>query len=299
MNKLSTADRVRIVACLVEGCSIRATCRMTGFAKGTVTKLLVDMGTVCQAFHDEHVRGLHAERVQCDEIWAFCYAKDKNLPDRMRDQPGVGSVWTWTAIDADDKLMIAWHLGDRGSECARMFMLDLAGRLDNRVQLTTDGHAAYPAAVREAFGREIDYAQLVKIYAQPRQDEARYSPAVCIGCERRPVIGGPLRADTSTSFVERANLTLRMQQRRYTRLTNAFSKKLANLEAAAALHFTHYNFCRVHSTLKTTPALRCDLTDHVWSLDELVGLLESAENARIEAGALKRGPYKKRAQVSK
>ena len=275
MNQLSTAQRVQVVSALVEGCSIRATCRMTGRAKGTVTKLLCDLGAVCQDFHDEHDRGVMAERLQCDEVWAFCYAKDKNLPDHMRGQPGVGSVWTWTALDADTKLMVTWHVGTRDYGCARAFMLDLASRLDNRVQLTTDGHSCYPPAVLEAFGGKIDYAQLIKLYREQRADEARYSPCACIGTRKIPVSGAPLPSDTSTSLVERSNLTIRMQNRRFTRLTNAFSKKLANLQAAVALHFMHYNYCRKHQTIGTTPAVEAGLADHVWGLEELVGLLDS------------------------
>lgn len=295
MNRMTAADRIRIVACLVEGNSIRATCRMTGASKGAVLKLLADMGGACERFHDRAVRDVHAERVQCDEIWAFCGAKDKNVPITKQGSRGVGSVWTWTALDADDKLMLTWHVGTRGPECAREFMLDLAGRLANRVQLTTDGHAAYPPAVREAFGKEIDYGTLVKMYRENRDTQARYSPCECIGTRKVPMIGAPLPSDTSTSHVERSNLTLRMQSRRFTRLTNAFSKKLDNLRAAVALHFVHYNFCRVHMSLKTTPAVRCGLADHVWTLAELVGLLEAEERALVGTDAMKRGPYRKAA----
>ncbi|MCB9861291.1 MAG: DDE-type integrase/transposase/recombinase [Phycisphaeraceae bacterium] len=295
MNKLSTADRVRIVSALVEGCSIRATSRMTGVAKGTVLKLLTDLGPVCAAYHDEHVVGLQAERVQCDELWAFCYAKDKNLPDRMRDEPGVGSIWTWTAIDADSKLIISYHAGKRDSEDAKTFMLDLAGRIVNRIQLSTDGHAAYLGAVAEAFGNNVDYAQLVKIYGDDRGTQARYSPGQCIGTRKIPVMGQSNAVDVCTSHVERNNLTIRMHMRRYTRLTNAFSKKLYNLQCAISIHFMYYNFCRVHSSLRVTPAMEAGIADHVWDIEELVGLLERVEAEQIEAGAMKRGPYKKKA----
>ncbi|MCH8270036.1 MAG: IS1 family transposase [Planctomycetes bacterium] len=275
MNKLDSQTRVRILSALVEGCSIRATSRMTGAAKGTVLKLLADISPICEAYHDEHVRGLQAERVQCDEIWSFCYAKDKNLPDRMRDELGVGSVWTWTAIDADSKLVISWHVGDRGADCAKAFMLDLASRIVNRIQLTTDGHHAYLGAVLDAFGTNVDY---IKLYGEPSDGQTRYSPCECIGAKKVPMIGRSNRVDVSTSYVERNNLTMRMGMRRYTRLTNAFSKKFADLRAAVALHFMHYNFCRIHQALRVTPAMEAGLSDHVWDLQDLVGLLEVWEN---------------------
>lgn len=294
MNRLCAERRVRVVSCLVEGMSVRATCRITGAAKGTVLKLLADLGAACHRFHDRTVRGLQAERVQADEIWAFCYAKDRALPDSMRDRPGVGSVWTWTALDADDKLMIAWHVGTRGDACALTFMRDLASRLNNRVQLSTDGHMAYPPAVFAAFGGNVDYAMLVKTYDEPRGEDERRGRRRCTGSLKTPVCGGPLREDTSTSLVERSNLTLRMQQRRFTRKTNGFSKKLENHQHAVALHFTHYNFVRVHQTLRTTPAVACGLSDHVWTVEELVGLLEAEERGAVANGAWKRGPYRKR-----
>lgn len=293
MNKLSTADRVRIVACLVEGNSIRATSRITGFAKGTVLKLLADMGEACQQYHDETIRGIHAERVQCDEIWSFCYAKDKNLPDRMRNEPGVGSVWTWTGMDADTKLIIGYHVGSRDADCALDFMLDLSGRIVNRTQLTTDGHGAYLKAVDEAFGSDIDYAMLVKVYGEPREKESRYSPCDCVGTKKHVIKGMPDHRHVSTSFVERQNLTMRMSMRRFTRLTNAFSKKLANLHAAVALHFAYYNLCRKHQTLGTSPAVKAGLEGHIWTIEELVGLLADREADAIKSGAMKRGPYKR------
>lgn len=294
MNRLTNADRVRIVACLIEGNSIRSTCRITGFAKGTVLKLLAEIGPVCEAFHDCAVRNLRAERVQADEIWSFCYAKERNVPESMRDTPGVGSVWTWKAIDSDSKLLIAWHLGDRDADNAREFMLNLAGRLLTRVQLTTDGHGSYPSAVWEAFGSDIDYAQLIKTYGAGRDTEARYSPAVCTGTFTLPRCGSPIPKDISTSHIERSNLTLRMTQRRFTRLTNAFSKKFANLCSAVALYAVHYNYCRVHQTLRVTPAMEAGLTDHVWTLAELVGLMEAEEMAVVGTDENKRGPYYKR-----
>jgi IS1 family transposase len=252
------------------------------------------MGQACQRFHDEKVRNLRCERVQADEAWAFCYAKEKNLPDGKRDQPGVGSVWTWTAIDADTKLMISWHLGKRDQRDAIDFMLDLAGRILTRIQLTTDGLGCYPRAVWEAFGTDIDFAQLVKTYAVLREPDVRYSPPVCTGAFTSRVCGSPIPEDISTSYVERANLTLRMGQRRYTRLTNAFSKKFENLCWSVALFFTYYNFCKVHKTLRVTPAMEAGLTDHVWEIGELVGLLETEELAVIGTERNKRGKYKKR-----
>jgi IS1 family transposase len=279
MNALSTGKRAQIVACLVEGNSIRSTVRMTGAAKNTVAKLLVELGEACEEHHDKHVRGVRAERVQCDEIWAFCYAKEKNVPAHMRDTPGVGSVWTWTALDSDSKLMVSWMVGNRDAECACRFMLDLKKRLGNRVQLTTDGHRVYERAVEDAFGWNVDYAMLVKEYGEPRDKEARYSPCECLGAVKVPIIGRPLVEDICTSHVERSNLTMRMGMRRFTRLTNGFSKKLANHRAAVALHFMHYNFCRVHKTLRVTPAMEAGLADHVWELEELVGLLSRADAA--------------------
>lgn len=293
MNILPIDKRVRIVAALVEGCSLRATARMVGVSVNTVMKFLADFGPVCEEYHDQHVRNVAAKRVQADEIWAFCYAKDKNLPERMRGMPGVGSVWTWTALDADSKLMVSWMVGDRDAECAGRFMRDLSDRLAGRCQLTTDGHAVYERAVCDAFGWQIDYAMLVKLYGQPRDGEARYSPCECIGTRVVKISGRPDNAHISTSHVERQNLTMRMGMRRFTRLTNGFSKKLANHRAAVAIHFMHYNFCRVHKTLRVTPAMEAGLADHVWELDELVGLLEARERAVVGTEANKRGPYRK------
>lgn len=266
---------------------------MTGAAKGTVLGLLEDIGPACERFHDRTVRGLRSERIQCDEVWAFCYAKEKNLPPRMKGMPGVGSIWTWKALDSDSKLLIAWHVGGRDAENAREFMLNLAGRLLTRPQLTTDSLPAYRSAVWEAFGTEVDFAQLVKTYGAPRADESRYSPPVCTGAYAIRRCGTPIPKDISTSHVERSNLTLRMTQRRWTRLTNGFSKKFANLCHAMSLYAMHYNFCRVHQTLRVTPAMEAGLTDHVWELSELVGVLEAEEAKAVENGALKRGRYRK------
>lgn len=275
MNKLSTKDRVRIIAALVEGNSIRATCRMTGAAKGTVLKLLVDLGKACTKYQDEKLRGLSCKQIQCDEIWSFCYAKEKNVPDEFKGKLGFGDVWTWTAIDAESKLIVSYLVGDRSAVYARKFIDDLASRLAHRVQLTTDGHKAYLSAVEGAFGADVDYAMLDKIYnAPPREGQARYSPAECCGTRKIKIKGSPDIAKVSTSYVERQNLTMRMSMRRMTRLTNAFSKKIENQAHAVALHFMHYNFCRVHQTLRVTPAMEAGIADHVWALDELAGLLD-------------------------
>lgn len=277
MNRLTTEARAKILGCLVEGNSIRATCRMTGAAKGTVIKLLEDVGAACKRFHDSRVFLIEAKKVQCDEIWSFCYAKEKNVPAEMQGKLGVGDVWTWTAIDSDSKLMIGYHVGRRDEHAARSFMEDLCKRLANRVQLTTDGHRAYLTAVPEAFGREIDFGVLKKIYSNPvKGGEAatRYSPGECCGTQKRKMIGKPEKKDISTSHVERQNLTMRMSMRRFTRLTNAFSKKIENLGHAVALHFMFYNFGRIHQTLRVTPAMQAGLTDHVWSLEEIAALAD-------------------------
>jgi IS1 family transposase len=272
MNCLSISDRSQIIAALVEGTSINATCRMTGVAKHTVLKLLKDIGCACAAFHDTHVRNLRVHRVQADEIWAFVYGKDKNLT-LEQVQAGAGSVWTWTAIDADTKLIISYMLGDRGAATAQSFMRDVAGRIANRIQLTTDGHRIYADAVEDAFGADIDYAMLVKIYgASSDNPESRYSPATCIGCRTGVLAGNPDPDYISTSFVERSNLSMRMGMRRFTRLTNGFSKKLENHGHMVALYFMHYNFCRVHKTLRVTPAMEAGLTDHIWTIEELTDL---------------------------
>jgi IS1 family transposase len=270
MNRLSTAERAKVVAVLVEGNSLRATARITGVARMTVEKLLRDLGEACQMFHDATVRNLKSQRVQCDEIWSFVGAKEKNVtPEQKAD--GWGDAWTWTAIDADSKLMISWLVGDRKQGAANAFMEDVAARLVHRVQLTTDGHAQYLIATEMAFGREVDYAQLQKLYAG--QSTSRYSPARFVGAKRAAITGDPDPRHVSTSFVERSNLTMRMHMRRFTRLTNAFSKKLEMHMLSIALHFTYYNFCKVHQSLRVTPAMEAGLADHVWSLDELVGLM--------------------------
>jgi IS1 family transposase len=288
MNRLSTQKRRAVIAALVEGSSIRATCRMTGVAKNTVVKLLVDLGTVCSIHQDRVMRDLPCERIQCDEIWAFCYAKQATVPDKKRGEFGYGDVWTWVAMDADTKLVPTYRIGPRDVGEARALMDDLAKRLRHRIQLTTDGHHTYLRAVKGAFDDDIDYARLIKLYGQDPEAERRYSPPVCIGTDAHVVSGDPDPDHISTSYIERQNLTMRMSMRRFTRLTNAFSKKLENLTAAVSLHFFHYNFCRVHKTLKTTPAVAAGVTDHVWTLDELISLLVEAE-----ATPTRRGRYAK------
>jgi IS1 family transposase len=275
MNKLTTEEKVRVVACLVEGNSLRATVRMTGTHRTAIQRLLVELGKACSEYQDKTFRNLNCKRIQCDEIWSFVYAKDKNLPDDMRGQDGVGSVWTWVAIDPDSKLVPCWFVSNRDAGAAYHFMHDIAGRLANRVQLTTDGHKPYLVAVEDAFGADIDYAMLQKIYgvAPTNNAEIRYSPAQCMGAKKAVISGNPDYRHVSTSHVERQNLTMRIQMRRFTRLTNAHSKKIENHEAAIALHYMHYNFARVHQTLRVTPAMEAGIANHVWTLEEIVGLL--------------------------
>jgi IS1 family transposase len=274
MNKLSIEKRVQIVGMLVEGCSLRSISRLADVSINTVTKLLVDMGKACQKYHDDHVHHLASNRVQCDEIWSFVYAKEKNLPEEMQGKFGLGSVWTWTAIDSDSKLIISWLVGNRDAEYAKEFMHDVADRLMNPVQLTTDGLKAYLEAVEESFKTEIDFAQLIKLYGPSLDPEHRYSPAQCTGEEKKVIMGDPDPKYISTSHVERQNLTMRMSMRRFTRLTNAFSKKLENHMHAIALHFMHYNYVRIHKTLRVTPAMASGLTEKLWSISDLVALLD-------------------------
>lgn len=273
MNRLSTVKRAAVVAALVEGCSIRSTVRMTGVAKNTVTKLLVELGAACAAYQSDTLRNLPCKRLQCDEIWSFVGAKDKNVPADKMGQFGVGSVWTWTAIDADTKLCVSFLVSTRDAGAAHEFMSDVAGRLRGRVQLTTDGHRPYLEAVEGAFGADIDYATLTKIYGVDPQGEKRYSPPVCLGCESKIIAGNPNPKHISTSYVERQNLTMRMSMRRFTRLTNAFSKKIENHFAALAVYFMYYNFARIHQTLRVTPAMEAGVSDHAWTIEEIVGLL--------------------------
>jgi IS1 family transposase len=275
MNRLTPAKQAQVIAALVEGNSIRATVRMTGASKNAIQRLMAELGPACERFQNRALRNLPCKKVQCDEIWSFCYAKQKNVPADKQGQFGVGDVWTWTALCADTKLICSWKIGTRGASTAYALMHDLAGRLNHRIQLTTDGHRVYADAVESAFGSEIDYAMLVKIYGSDRGDEARYSPADYMSCRTIPMSGNPKAKDISTSFVERQNLTMRMQMRRFTRLTNAFSKKIDNLGYAVALHFMHYNFCRIHQTLRVTPAMEAGIANHVWTIAEIVNLLES------------------------
>jgi len=275
MNKLSTEKRAKILHCLVEGNSIRATSRLTDVAINSVIKLLIDAGKACSEYQDKTLRNLSCKRLQCDEIWSFCGAKEINIPAEEKGK-GRGDVWTWTAIDAETKLVPCWYIGNRDAEAAYHFMQDLAGRLANRVQMTTDGHRPYLRAVEDAFGTDIDYAQLVKIYGKSFNDSpaARYSPAQCMGARKAKIMGKPDYAHVSTSICERNNLNMRMNMRRFTRLTNAFSKKIENLEHQVALSFMHYNFCRIHQSLRVTPAMEAGIADHVWSLEEVVALLD-------------------------
>ncbi len=279
MNKLSIEERTRIIGALVEGNSIRATCRMTGAAKGTVTRLLESVGRACAEYQDKALVNLPCKNIQCDEIWSFCYAKEKNVPQQHKGEIGFGDVWTWTAIDADTKLVPSWCVGKRDADYACMFMKNLQSRLASRVQLTTDGHKAYLSAVESTFGSEIDYAMLVKLYGQEQSGEKRYSPAECIGAEKKVLQGNPDTDKISTSYVERQNLTMRMSMRRFTRLTNAFSKKIENLEAAVALHFMYYNFCRPHKSLNLkrnigmTPAMAAGVAKKAWKIEDIVRLV--------------------------
>src|SRR3954469_25648499 len=273
MNRLPATKRAQILTLLCEGVSLRAISRATDVSINTVTKLLEDAGRVCAAFHDETVRGVKARRVQCDEIWSFAYCKQKNVKTAKAAPVDAGDVWTWTALDAETKLIVSYLVGDRDAECANAFMLDVLGRLATRVQLTTDGHKAYLEAVEGAFGADVDYAQLVKLYGEAPEAEKRYSPAVCTGCKKQTITARPDRDHVSTSYVERQNLTMRMHMRRFTRLTNASSKKIEMHAFNVSLHFMYYNFAKVHQTLRVTPAMEAGVTDHVWSIEEIIGLL--------------------------
>ena len=275
MNKLNSQRRAQVIAALVEGNSIRATCRMTGTSKGTVIRLLQEIGEACAQYQNENLRDLSCRRIQCDEIWSFCHSKQKNVPEDRQGQWGYGDVWTWVAIDADSKLIPSWLVGLRDAGYAYEFMSDLAERLTHRVQITTDGHSPYLHAVEDAFGAGVDFAMLVKIYGKPVERETRYSPATCLGTDTHVIQGHPDPEHISTSYIERQNLTMRMSMRRFTRLTNAFSKKIENLEHAVALHFMYYNFARPHKTLgnMTTPAMAAGVSDHVWSIEEIIRLL--------------------------
>ena len=279
MNKLSAKQRAQIVKALVEGTSVNATVRMTGVSKVTILKLLRDLGSACDAFQDAEMHDLPCKRLECDEVWSFVYSKAKNVPAEHKGDFGYGDVWTWAAIDAESKLIPAWHVGSRDGRDAWDFIANLRSRLANRVQLTTDGHKAYLEAIEGAFGGDVDYAMLVKIYGgESKEEQRRYSPAECIGTDKRVVTGKPDESLISTSYIERQNLTMRMSMRRFTRLTNGFSKKLENHMHAVALHFMWYNYARPHKSLANpyprTPAMAAGLADHVWSAEEIISLLE-------------------------
>src|SRR5665213_726914 len=276
MNRLSTEKRAQVIGCLVEGMSIRATVRATGAAKNTVSKLLLDLGVACSDQANTLLVHLPCKRVQCDEIWSFCYAKQKNVPEDHKGEFGYGDVWTWVAIDADTKLVPSWMVGDRSTATAIEFIRDVSFRMANRVQLTTDGHGSYIEAVEQGFRGDIDFAQLIKIYGQPEgaDNERRYSPAVCTGTKIHVQAGNPDIEHINTSYVERQNLTMRMSMRRFTRLTNGFSKKIENHVATVAIHAMYYNFVRIHQTLRVTPAMAAGLTSRLWDVEDLVGLLD-------------------------
>jgi IS1 family transposase len=268
MNRKSVIERAKILQLLVEGNSIRATSRISGASKNTVIKLLVEIGEACVWYQDKNLRNLPCKKIQVDEIWSFVYSKEKNVPENMEDK--AGDIWTWTSICTETKLVPSWIIGGRDAETAKEFMNDLASRMANRIQLTSDGHKAYLEAVEQAFGDNVDFAQLVKIYGHSSDSYKTYSSGNCIGTQKRKIKGNPDKEKVSTSYVERQNLTMRMSMRRFTRLTNAFSKKIENHCHAIALHFMHYNFCRIHNTLRVSPAMAADVTSKLWSLEDVV-----------------------------
>ena len=289
MNKLDITKRRQILAMLCEGSSMRSISRVADVSINTVSKLLVEAGEACLILHDEKVQNVKASRIQCDEIWSFCHAKQKNVASAKAAPEGAGDVWTWTAIDADTKLIVSYYVGDRSGESAMVLMDDLKARLSNRVQLTTDGHKAYLEAVEGAFGGDVDFAQLVKMYGPTVTAPGRYSPAECTGIKKIAREGNPDIKHVSTSYVERQNLTMRMSMRRFTRLTNAFSKKIENHIHALALYFVFYNFTRIHKTLRMSPAMAAGVTDRLWSLDDVIAKIDE-----LAPAPTKRGPYKKR-----
>jgi IS1 family transposase len=292
MNKLPLAKRAKILTLLCEGVAMRAVARAEDVSFNTIDKLLQDAGAACTEFHDRAVRSVKSQRVQCDEIWSFVHAKAKNVPIAKAAPEGAGDVWTWTALDADHKLILSWKVGGRDADYALALMDDLRGRLTNRVQLTTDGHKAYLSAVEEAFGADIDYAMLVKLYGEPpaaTQAARRYSPAECVGARKDAITGDPDPKHISTSYTERANLTMRMHMRRFTRLTNAFSKRIENHCHQLALYFVFYNFVRIHKTLRMTPAMAAGIESRLWDMSDIVALIDAREEAPKA-----RGPYKPR-----
>ena len=288
MNRLPLSKRTQILGLLVEGNSLRAASRLADVSFNTVLKFVGDIGRACAVHQNRALRNLPSKRVQVDEIWSFCVCKQKNVPEERRGEFGIGDVWTWVAIDADNKLAISWLVGNRDGSSAIAFAKDIAARVANRVQLTSDGHSPYLRAIEEAFGADIDFAMLVKVYGESPESEKRYSPAVCLAAKPTPITGNPDPRHISTSFVERQNLTMRMSMRRFTRLTNAFSRKVENHAYAVAIHFMWYNFGRIHKTLRVTPAMAAGVTDHVWSLEEIAEL-------DVQAAPAVRGTYKKRA----
>jgi len=292
MKQLTKDQRCAVIRCLCDGVSISGTVRITGVAMNTIQKLTRDLGEAVLAYQDQVLRNLNCKRLQLDEIWCFCYAKNKNVPDHMRGMPGIGDMWTWTAIDAESKLIVSWRIGARDAANAHAFIGDIAERLGNRVQMTTDGNRVYLDAVESHLGGMVDYAMLVKQYGnESGTPETRYSPAKCLGAKKRQIDGNPDMDHVSTSYAERQNLNIRIQNRRYTRLTNAFSKKAEMLAYSIAITFFYHNFVRTHQTLKMTPAQKSGLANHKWSIEEMVDLLPLNV-------AGKRGPYKKRENIS-
>ncbi len=286
MNRLSSKTREQVIGCLIEGCSIRATVRMTGVAKKTVMRLLVEVGEVCADYQDHAFRNLRCRRLQLDEMWSWIFCKEKNRTEEIaRKNPDAGDIWLWVAVDADSKLVPSWRLGQRDLVTAKEFIADIASRLKHRVQITCDAYRPYLTAIEDQFGMEVDFAQLHKIYGAPTENETRYSPAKCIGCEMKTVIGDPDPKHVSTSFVERQNWTVRTTMRRYTRLSNGFSRKLENHAAATALNYFAYNFIKIHRTLRMSPAMAAGVTDRLWDVNDLVALWESYEQRRAERAA--------------
>jgi IS1 family transposase len=271
-NVISTAKKIAVITALVEGCSVRSTVRMTGVSKGAVLRLLVSVGAACADYQDRTIRNVAAKRVQVDEIWSFVGCKEKNVTAAKLEAGACGDVWTFTAIEAQTKLVVSWMVGRRDAGCATEFLQDVQSRLSNRIQLTTDGHKMYLVAVPDAFAQDVDYAQLVKVYGSDPEGQKRYSPAQCLGTKRVDIIGTPDHDHISTSYVERQNLNMRMNMRRFTRLTNAFSKKIENHVAMIALFHMHYNFCRIHQTLRVTPAMEAGISQHAWSIHDIVAL---------------------------
>jgi len=293
MNKLPSAKRAQILSMLCEGSSMQSTSRVCDVAFNSIVKLLADAGRACEAFHDKTVRGVQAQRVQRDEIWAFCYAKQRNVGTAKAAPAIAGDLWTWTALDADSKLLISYLVGDRNAACANQFMQDVGERLANRVQLTTDGHKPYLEAVEGAFGADVDYAMLVKTYGEAPEPAGRYSPGICTGAKKERVEGRPDPKHISTSYAERQNLNFRMGMRRFTRLTNAFSKKAEAHYHMVCLYTVWYNFARVHKTLRCSPAMAAGLSQTLWSMEDIVNLIDDAAEP-----AQKRGPYKTKARLA-